>query len=79
MLEKIKELVFPKYLSTFKPMSYRESIRILNTDGSSDSIIERYKTLMRINHPDLGGSPYICAKINEARKYLVEFNRSLYR
>lgn len=78
MLERIKALVFPKYLDTFGPMSYRESIRILNTDGSNGSIIERYKTLMRINHPDVGGSPYVCAKINEARRYLMEFNRNLY-
>lgn len=78
MLERIKALIFPKYLTTFRPIGYRESIRILNTDGSNRSIIERYKALMRINHPDLGGSPYICAKINEARKYLMEFNKSLY-
>jgi hypothetical protein len=78
MLEKIKKLVLPKYLTTFKPMDYRESIRILSTNGSNESIIERYKILMRINHPDLGGSPYICAKLNEAKKYLMEFNRSLY-
>jgi len=82
MLDKFKKLLLPnaltKYYFTFKPVGYKESIKILNTDGSNRSILENYKNLMRINHPDLGGSPYICAKINEAKNFLIEHNKSLY-
>lgn len=78
MLEKIKKLIFPKYFTTFKPISYKESIKILNSDGSHSSIMERYKALMSINHPDKNGSPFICMKVNEAKKYLLEYNKSLY-
>lgn len=74
-LQKVKEFFFPKYFTTFKPIDYKESVKILHSNGSD--FMERYRSLMRINHPDLGGSPYICMKINEAKNFLLEDKKEL--
>lgn len=35
-------------------------------------VMERYRQLMRTNHPDLGGSPFLTTKINEAKDFLLK-------
>lgn len=72
-LERIKKILFPKYFTNFKPMSYKESLRILESTG--EDFMERYKELMKINHPDRGGSPFVSMKINEAKDYLKAFHQ----
>lgn len=64
------------YPRSFGSINYRESVKILNLQ-KGDDINERYKALMKLNHPDLGGSAYICSKINEAKNYLLEYNKKL--
>ena len=45
----------------------------INTNFPPKSLVnERHRNLMRYNHPDLGGSPLISSKINEAKKALEE-------
>lgn len=76
MLERIRGFFRPGYASGFGDMSYAKSIKILNVTRGS-GIAERYKTLMRLNHPDIGGSPYLASKINEAKTYLLESRRRI--
>ncbi|CAG5134525.1 unnamed protein product [Candidula unifasciata] len=50
-------------------MSRREAGLILGVSPSASKIKikEAHKRIMLLNHPDKGGSPYIAAKINEAK------------
>ncbi|KAE9556512.1 hypothetical protein FO519_000206 [Halicephalobus sp. NKZ332] len=53
-------------------MSKREAALILgiNPTTKQQKIREAHKKIMIINHPDRGGSPYLAAKINEAKDLL---------
>lgn len=35
-------------------------------------LFNRYAVLMAINHPDVGGSPKLAQKINEARDFIMK-------
>ncbi|KAI5151033.1 DnaJ-like protein subfamily C member 19 [Enteropsectra breve] len=91
MLAKVKSFVAPFFSSFslgiripfnlgnrggFGEMSNSKAMKILNV-RRGDSIVERYHRMMKINHPDMGGSSYIASKINEAKNYLLEYNSRL--
>lgn len=59
-------------------MTKREAALILGVreTANKDRILERYRTLMKINHPDRGGSPLLSLKINEAKGLLVKASSS---
>mmetsp|Transcript_5242 Transcript_5242/g.14771 ORF Transcript_5242/g.14771 Transcript_5242/m.14771 type:complete len:108 (+) Transcript_5242:253-576(+) len=54
-------------------MNKAEAARILGVrqTSSADKIIAAHRKIMMLNHPDLGGSPYLATKINEAKDLLV--------
>ncbi|KAI8798401.1 mitochondrial import inner membrane translocase subunit TIM14 [Biomphalaria glabrata] len=64
---------FSKYYRCgFEPqMSKREAGLILGVSptASKIKIKEAHKRILLLNHPDRGGSPYLAAKINEAKDY----------
>jgi len=58
-------------------MSKREAALILGVreSASKERVLDRYRALMRINHPDLGGSPFLSYKVNEAKELLAKTAR----
>ena len=53
-------------------MSKREAALVLGVSPTAQpkKIRESHKRIMLLNHPDKGGSPYLAAKINEAKDLL---------
>lgn len=63
------------YRGGFEPtMTRREASLILNlnTNPSADKVKQAHKRIIVLNHPDKGGSPYLAAKINEAKSKLLK-------
>ncbi|EEB10879.1 mitochondrial import inner membrane translocase subunit TIM14, putative [Pediculus humanus corporis] len=61
------------YKGGFEPqMTKREACLILGISPSANKlkIKEAHKRIMLLNHPDKGGSPYLAAKINEAKDFI---------
>uniref|UniRef100_A0A2M4AR60 Putative mitochondrial import inner membrane translocase subunit tim14 n=1 Tax=Anopheles triannulatus TaxID=58253 RepID=A0A2M4AR60_9DIPT len=61
------------YRGGFEPkMSKREASLILGVSPSASKtkVKDAHKRIMLLNHPDRGGSPYLAAKINEAKDFL---------
>lgn len=57
-------------------MNKKEAALILGVaeSASAEEIKAAHRRLMRINHPDTGGSPLLSTKINEAKEYLEREN-----
>ncbi|XP_013107157.1 mitochondrial import inner membrane translocase subunit TIM14 [Stomoxys calcitrans] len=61
------------YKGGFEPkMTKREASLILGVSPSASKtkVKDAHKKIMLLNHPDRGGSPYLAAKINEAKDFM---------
>lgn len=61
------------YKGGFDPkMTKREASLILGVSpvASKNKVKDAHKKIMLLNHPDRGGSPYLAAKINEAKDFM---------
>ena len=54
-------------------MSREEALQVLGlqAEASKDDIVAAHRKLMQKMHPDRGGSDYLAARINEAKKVLL--------
>lgn len=57
-------------------MDISEAISIFGFEGLSDitkeNVAKKYRQLMKVNHPDIGGDERLAIKINEAREILTQ-------
>ncbi|KAK7941187.1 mitochondrial import inner membrane translocase subunit TIM14 [Apiospora phragmitis] len=54
-------------------MTKREASLILSLNEravTKEKVRKAHRTLMLLNHPDRGGSPYLATKVNEAKEFL---------
>jgi len=62
------------YKGGFEPkMNRREAALILQLSErtfTKEKLRKNHRTLMMLNHPDRGGSPYLATKVNEAKEFL---------
>lgn len=56
------------------PMTREEAALILGVSENApeDAIADAHRRLIQKNHPDLGGTDYLAAKINQARDVLLK-------
>lgn len=66
----LSKFIKKRFFGFNKTMDMKEACQILDIK-KTDDIYSRFKHLIKINHPDIGGSPYICSKINEAYYFLT--------
>ena len=52
------------------------SLAGISPSSGKERIREAHKKIMLLNHPDRGGSPYMAAKVNEAKEYLDSGGRT---
>ncbi|KAL2277667.1 hypothetical protein FJTKL_15260 [Diaporthe vaccinii] len=62
------------YKGGFEPrMNRKEASLILSLNEravTKEKVRKAHRTLMLLNHPDRGGSPYLATKVNEAKEFL---------
>ncbi|XP_072253725.1 dnaJ homolog subfamily C member 15 [Leuresthes tenuis] len=80
--ETVKKMPTSAFSSYYKggfeqKMSRREASLILGISPActKSKVREAHRKIMVLNHPDKGGSPYLAAKINEAKDLLDKENR----
>jgi curved DNA-binding protein CbpA len=58
-------------------MTHEEAYQILGLEpgAKAEDIVHAHRTLMKRIHPDLGGTDYLAARVNEAKDTLLRSSR----
>jgi curved DNA-binding protein CbpA len=58
-------------------MTHQDAYQILGLEpgASTEDIVGAHRTLMKRLHPDLGGTNYLAARVNEAKDTLLRQHR----
>lgn len=74
-----RAIKFPRaYAGGFEAdMDRKEALLILGLreGAAKDAIRDAHRRLMRLNHPDNGGSTFVATKVNEAKDHLLSSSR----
>jgi hypothetical protein len=59
------------------PMTHEEAYQVLGLEpgAKAEDIVHAHRTLMKRIHPDLGGTDYLAARVNEAKDTLLRQHR----
>ncbi len=60
-----------------RPFTVNEVTSYKILECTDSTVNDKFRKLVKINHPDVGGSDFICGKISEARKYIREYKRTI--
>ncbi|XP_051869802.1 dnaJ homolog subfamily C member 15-like isoform X2 [Pristis pectinata] len=84
IVETARTIPSPSFSAYYKggfeaKMSKREASLILGVSPSANrtKIAEAHKRIMLLNHPDKGGSPFLAAKINEAKDLMDSSSKKI--
>ena len=69
----LQTFFFKRKDNSSKSLKKKEAYEILglNQNASKNEILKRYQELIKINHPDKGGSEWITKQLNKARDTLL--------